>query len=62
MGTWPELLAHLAQLQKLLTKQTGEQRKELEARIVALRAQITEVSKRELDRHQFTRHQYKKDK
>jgi hypothetical protein len=49
MHTWPELLAHLKQLEKLVVvKHQGSKRKELETRIADLQAQVRTMSTREL--------------
>jgi hypothetical protein len=49
MHTWPELLAHLKQLEKLVAvKHQGSKRKELERRIAELQAQVRTLSRREL--------------
>jgi hypothetical protein len=48
MHTWPELLAHLKQLEKLVVKHPGSKRKKLERRIVDLQAQARKISSREL--------------
>lgn len=49
MHTWPELLAHLKQLQKLALKHPGGTRKALEKRIADLQAQAKKMSHRELE-------------
>jgi hypothetical protein len=48
MQTWPELLARLKHLQRLVAKRQGSKRKELESRIVDLQEQVREMSNREL--------------
>ena len=49
MGTWPELLAHLKDMRKLILKHQGSKRKELERRLGQLQAQARKMSSRELD-------------
>jgi hypothetical protein len=49
MHTWPELVAHLKQLQKLVVKHQGSKRKEFEKQIVHLQAQVKKMSRRELE-------------
>ena len=53
MTTWPALLERLNQVQKLAKKQKGDKRKQLEAQIAKLQAQIRQVSSRELGHHQY---------
>jgi hypothetical protein len=48
MHTWPELLSHLKHLQKLVVKHQGDERRELERRIVDLQAQARKMRSREL--------------
>jgi hypothetical protein len=48
MHTWPELLAQLKHLQKLVVKQQGGKRRELERHIADLQAQAKKISTREL--------------
>ena len=48
MHTWPELLAHLKHLQKLVVKHQGDKRTALERRIADLQAQAKKISSREL--------------
>ena len=48
MDTWPELLARLKQLQKLVVRHQGAKRKKLEGRIAELQAQVKKMSSREL--------------
>jgi hypothetical protein len=48
MHTWPELLAHLKHMQKLVVRQQGDRRKELERRIAELETQVRKMSSREL--------------
>ena len=49
MGTWPELLAHLKDMRKLVLKHQGRKRQELERRIGQLQAQARKMSSRELE-------------
>jgi hypothetical protein len=49
MHTWPELLAHLKHLQKLVVKHEGGTRKELETRIAKLQAQARKMRSRKLE-------------
>jgi hypothetical protein len=49
MGTWPELLAHLKDMRKLVVKHQGSKRKDFERRLVQLQAQAREMSSRELE-------------
>jgi hypothetical protein len=48
MHTWPELLAHLKQLEKLAVKHKGSKRKAFEKRIADLQTQARKISSREL--------------
>lgn len=48
MPTWPELLAQLKHLEKLVMKHQGSKRKELEKRVADLQAQAKNISIREL--------------
>jgi hypothetical protein len=48
MGTWPELLAHLKDMQKLVLKHKGSKRQELETRIAELQSQAMKMRSREL--------------
>jgi hypothetical protein len=55
MSTWPELLAALKQIQTLAVKHPGEKRKQFDAQIRALQAQIKRVSSRELKLNEHKR-------
>jgi hypothetical protein len=48
MHTWPDLLAQLKHLQKLIVKQQGGKRREWERHVVDLQAQAKNISTREL--------------
>jgi hypothetical protein len=48
MRTWPEVLAHLQHLQKVVVKHQGDKRETLERRIAELQAQAREMRSREL--------------
>jgi hypothetical protein len=49
MPTWPELLAQLKHLQKLVAKHQGSKSKDLEKQIVRLEAQARKMISRELE-------------
>jgi hypothetical protein len=48
MHTWPELLAHLKQLEKLVLKHQGSKRQHLQRRIAELLARATKMRGRDL--------------